>query len=84
LPSINDCFWYSSWYLGGGAFISSRKFPDPIPIAPNWAPIPHFAEKLGRSAMLAAGHNHEIKIADRSFENVAKFEYLRTRVSNQI
>jgi hypothetical protein len=30
-----------------------------------------------------AGQNHDIKIANRSFENVAQFRYLRTTVTNQ-
>jgi hypothetical protein len=30
-----------------------------------------------------AGQNHSINIANRSFENVAQFRYLRTRVINQ-
>jgi hypothetical protein len=30
-----------------------------------------------------AGHNHNIKIANRFFGNVAKFKYLRTRVINK-
>jgi hypothetical protein len=29
------------------------------------------------------GQNHDTKIADRSFENVAQFKYLRTTVTNQ-
>jgi hypothetical protein len=30
-----------------------------------------------------AGQNYKIKIADRSFENVAQFTYLGTTVTNQ-
>jgi hypothetical protein len=30
-----------------------------------------------------AGQNHDIKIANRTFENVAQFRYLRTKVTNQ-
>jgi hypothetical protein len=30
-----------------------------------------------------AGQNHNIKTGDTSFENVAQFEYLGTRVTNQ-
>jgi hypothetical protein len=30
-----------------------------------------------------AGQNHDIKIADRCFENVAKFRYLETTIINQ-
>jgi hypothetical protein len=30
-----------------------------------------------------AGQNHDIKIANRCFENVAQFKYLGTRVTNQ-
>jgi hypothetical protein len=30
-----------------------------------------------------AGQNHDIKVANRSFENVAQFNYLRTTVTNQ-
>jgi hypothetical protein len=30
-----------------------------------------------------AGQNHDIKIADRSFENVAQFRHLGTTVINQ-
>jgi hypothetical protein len=30
-----------------------------------------------------AGQNHDIKIADRSFENVAQFRYLETTITNQ-
>jgi hypothetical protein len=33
--------------------------------------------------ILPAGQNHNIKIADRSFENVAQFKYLGTIVTNQ-
>jgi hypothetical protein len=29
------------------------------------------------------GHKHSIKIANRSFENVAKFRYLGTRITDQ-
>jgi hypothetical protein len=29
-----------------------------------------------------AGQNHDIKIANRCFENVAKFKYLRTTITN--
>jgi hypothetical protein len=29
------------------------------------------------------GQNHDIKIADRCFENVAQFKYLGTKVTNQ-
>jgi hypothetical protein len=30
-----------------------------------------------------AGKNHDIKIGNRCFENVAQFRYLRTTISNQ-
>jgi hypothetical protein len=30
-----------------------------------------------------AGKNHEIKVANRSFENVAQFKYLGRTVTNQ-
>jgi hypothetical protein len=30
-----------------------------------------------------AGQNYDIKIADRCFENVAKFRYLGTTITNQ-
>jgi alpha-D-ribose 1-methylphosphonate 5-triphosphate synthase subunit PhnL len=30
-----------------------------------------------------AGQNHNIKIGDRSYGNVAQFKHVRTRVSNQ-
>jgi hypothetical protein len=30
-----------------------------------------------------AGQNHDIKTANRSFENVAQFRYLRTTVTNE-
>jgi hypothetical protein len=30
-----------------------------------------------------AGHNHDMKIANRSFENVAQFKYLAMTVTNQ-
>jgi hypothetical protein len=30
-----------------------------------------------------AGQNHDMKIGNRSFKNVAQFEYLRTIVTNQ-
>jgi hypothetical protein len=30
-----------------------------------------------------AGHNHDIKIANRCFDNVGQFKYLRTTVTNQ-
>jgi ribosomal protein S2 len=30
-----------------------------------------------------AGQNHDIKIANRCFENVAKFRYLGTTITNQ-
>jgi ribosomal protein S2 len=30
-----------------------------------------------------AGQNHDIKFADRSFENVAQFRYLETTITNQ-
>jgi hypothetical protein len=29
------------------------------------------------------GQNHDIKLANRSFENVAQFRYLRTIITNQ-
>jgi hypothetical protein len=31
-----------------------------------------------------AGQNHDIKIANRCFENVAKFRYLGTSITNKI
>jgi hypothetical protein len=44
------------------------------------------AEKI-KSMLLSrlknAGQNHDIKIANRSFENVAQFKYLGTAVTNQ-
>jgi hypothetical protein len=30
-----------------------------------------------------AGQNHDIKIGDRCFENVAQFSYLGTTITNQ-
>jgi hypothetical protein len=30
-----------------------------------------------------AGQNHDIKVGDRSYENVAQFKYLGTTVTNQ-
>jgi hypothetical protein len=30
-----------------------------------------------------AGENHDIKVANRSFENVAQFQYFGTTVTNQ-
>jgi hypothetical protein len=30
-----------------------------------------------------AGQNHDIKIANRAFENVAQFRYLETTIANQ-
>jgi hypothetical protein len=30
-----------------------------------------------------AGQNHELKIGNRSFENVSQFKYMRTTVTNQ-
>jgi hypothetical protein len=30
-----------------------------------------------------AGHNHDIKIGNRYFENVAQFRYLRTTITNK-
>jgi hypothetical protein len=30
-----------------------------------------------------SGKNHDINVANRSFENVAQFEYLRTTVTDQ-
>jgi hypothetical protein len=30
-----------------------------------------------------AGQNHDIKIADRCFENVTQFRYLGTTITNQ-
>jgi hypothetical protein len=30
-----------------------------------------------------AGQNHDIKVASRSFENVAQFRYLGMKVTNQ-
>jgi hypothetical protein len=35
------------------------------------------------SNLQTAGQHHDIKIANRSFENVAQFKYLGTRVTNQ-
>jgi hypothetical protein len=46
------------------------------------------AEKTKYTSMLLscrqnAGQNHNIKIGDRFFENVAQFKYLGTTVTNQ-
>jgi hypothetical protein len=35
------------------------------------------------SCHLNSGQNHNIRVANESFENVAKFKYLETKLTNQ-
>jgi hypothetical protein len=37
-----------------------------------------------KTMLLSRHHSHDIKIANRSFENVAQLKYLGTTVTNQI
>jgi hypothetical protein len=72
--------------LLGGNIDSVKKNTEPLIDATKEVGLEVNAEKtkyMLLSRHQNAGQNHDIKIANRSFENVSQFKYLGTTIRNE-